>query len=58
MYVEQGVVTYMYMYIHVPAVLTPAIGIGVRSSSQAVKLEAIKMSICAAQIKVKMGSVL
>ena len=43
---------------YIPAVLTPAIGIGVRSSSQAIKLEAIKMSICTAQIKVKMGSVL
>ena len=31
-------------HVHIPAVLTPAIGIKVRSSGQAVKLETIKRS--------------
>ena len=47
---RDGVVTY------IPAVLTPATGIKVRSSGSSCKIrddQAIKMSVCAAQIKVK-----
>ena len=39
--IVQGVVTSYYI---IPAVLTPATGIKVRSSGQAVKLEMIKLS--------------
>ena len=40
--IPQGVVTYY----NIPAVLTPATGIKVRSSGQAIKLETIKRSRC------------